>query len=199
MKKGGLDNKTGFTIIEVVLVLAIAGLIFIMVFVALPALQRSQRDTSRREDILNFVSEVKKYMISNRGPLPGSGDTIDNNTIVNVTWNDTLAGSTGGNNKWSGFYRDYLGEKFVDPDGENYSLSVMRCGMGTDEQCSETTQPRVSAALEGLYEAAFPNEYKIYVILQAKCDGNNPVGSSNSRNIAVLYRLEGAGVYCANT
>ena len=39
----------GFTIIEVVLVLAIAGLIFLMVFVALPALQRSQRDTQRKK------------------------------------------------------------------------------------------------------------------------------------------------------
>ena len=38
-------NKKGFTIIEVVLVLAIAGLIFLMVFVALPALQRGQRDS----------------------------------------------------------------------------------------------------------------------------------------------------------
>ena len=35
----------GFTIIEVVLVLAIAALIFLMVFIALPALQASQRDT----------------------------------------------------------------------------------------------------------------------------------------------------------
>lgn len=34
-------TKKGFTIIEVVLVLAIAGLIFLMVFLALPALQRS--------------------------------------------------------------------------------------------------------------------------------------------------------------
>ena len=40
-----LKNKKGFTIIEVVLVLAVAGLIFLMVFLALPALQRAQRDT----------------------------------------------------------------------------------------------------------------------------------------------------------
>jgi prepilin-type N-terminal cleavage/methylation domain-containing protein len=40
-----LENKKGFTIIEVVLVLAIAALIFLMVFSALPALQRNQRDT----------------------------------------------------------------------------------------------------------------------------------------------------------
>lgn len=48
MKKTKLK---GFTIIEVVLVLAIAGLIFLMVFIALPALQRSQRNTRRREDM----------------------------------------------------------------------------------------------------------------------------------------------------
>ena len=42
-------TKSGFTVIEVALVLAIAGMIFLMVFIALPALQRSQRDTSRRD------------------------------------------------------------------------------------------------------------------------------------------------------
>ena len=49
MKKG--EIKHGFTIIEVVLVLAVAGLIFVMVFVALPALQRAQRDNSRRDEL----------------------------------------------------------------------------------------------------------------------------------------------------
>ena len=49
MKKHKLYK--GFTIIEVVLVLAIAGLIFLMVFLALPALQRSQRDTQRKNDM----------------------------------------------------------------------------------------------------------------------------------------------------
>ena len=43
-----LKNKKGFTIIEVVLVLAVAGLIFLMVFLALPALQRAQRDTTKK-------------------------------------------------------------------------------------------------------------------------------------------------------
>ncbi len=51
-------NKSGFTIIEVVLVLAIAGLIFLMVFVAFPALQRNQRDTQRRDDYAMLESQV---------------------------------------------------------------------------------------------------------------------------------------------
>ena len=45
------NKEKGFTIIEVVLVLAIAGLIFLMVFIARPALQRGQRDTQRRDDV----------------------------------------------------------------------------------------------------------------------------------------------------
>lgn len=44
-------GRTGFTIIEVVLVLAIAGLIFLMIFIALPSLQRSQRDQTRKNDV----------------------------------------------------------------------------------------------------------------------------------------------------
>ena len=47
MSKQQLKER-GFTIIEVVLVLAIAALIFLMVFVALPALQASQRDSARK-------------------------------------------------------------------------------------------------------------------------------------------------------
>ena len=54
-------TKKGFTIIEVVLVLAIAGLIFIMVFIALPALQRSQRDTQRKRNIQLVSAALESY------------------------------------------------------------------------------------------------------------------------------------------
>lgn len=54
-------TKKGFTIIEVVLVLAIAGLIFLMVFLALPALQRSQRDTQRKQDVAMVVTALHNW------------------------------------------------------------------------------------------------------------------------------------------
>ena len=60
------DNKKGFTIIEVVLVLAIAGLIFAMVFIALPALQRSQRDQSRKSDISTVAAAINNWNSANR-------------------------------------------------------------------------------------------------------------------------------------
>ena len=71
-------NK-GFTIIEVVLVLAIAGLVFLMVFIALPALQAAQRDTQRRADVAIIIAAVKNYTKNNHGKAPpdsGSGSNI---------------------------------------------------------------------------------------------------------------------------
>lgn len=63
-------KEKGFTIIEVVLVLAIAGLIFLMVFIALPALQRSQRDGARKSEVGTVASAITSYQSNNRGSAP---------------------------------------------------------------------------------------------------------------------------------
>ena len=88
-------SSKGFTIIEVVLVLAIAGLIFLMVFIALPALQRNQRDTQRKTDMGRLSTALVNYTNSNRGALPST-------------------------NGWSSFVGSYLtagGDAFLDPSG----------------------------------------------------------------------------------
>ncbi|MBQ9484624.1 type II secretion system protein [Candidatus Saccharibacteria bacterium] len=193
MKKGA--KKQGFTIIEVVLVLAVAGLIFTMVFIALPALQRSQRDNTRRDDLMKFVSEVKRYQTNNRGSLPGINES--NYDHVDVVWSESMAGDP---NTWAGFYRDYLGDRFLDPYGEHYKLTVFKCGGGLDVSCGDG----YGSYLANLKTTAFgtstpPNDFRILVVLQAKCDGIDVVGSSNTRNLAVLYRLEGSEAYCFNT
>ena len=114
--------KKGFTIIEVVLVLAIAGLIFLMVFVALPALQRSQRDTQRRDDMARFMSQLTQYQSNNNGNVP---DTQD---------------------KWSNFVTNYLrvgGDAFEDPQtGEPYAAKKMDCASGN---CSAPNSETISA------------------------------------------------------
>lgn len=70
------QKDKGFTIIEVVLVLAIAGLIFLMVFIALPALQRAQRDSQRREAVSTFISQLTSYATNNRGKVPSSASDL---------------------------------------------------------------------------------------------------------------------------
>lgn len=98
-------NKKGFTIIEVVLVLAIAGLIFLMVFIALPALQRSQRDTQRRHDMDRVLAQVTNFMTNNRNRVPADEDF----------------------NKNGRFYTGYMkssGDDFRDPNGTDYEFKI---------------------------------------------------------------------------
>jgi len=90
------QNNKGFTIIEVVLVLAIAGLIFLMVFIALPALQRNQRDTARKNDVSVIASAVSSYSSNNRGTFPTAtnlstylNDLSDNTNKASITVNIT--------------------------------------------------------------------------------------------------------------
>ena len=92
MAKENIKSKKGFTIIEVVLVLAIAGLIFLMVFVALPALQRSQRDTQRRQDYADLLAAITSYETNNNGALPADGATLASKEYINATGNGPSGG-----------------------------------------------------------------------------------------------------------
>lgn len=65
-----MGNKKGFTIIEVVLVLAVAALIFLIVFLAVPALQRGRRDTARKSDVGRALSQLENYASNNNGDYP---------------------------------------------------------------------------------------------------------------------------------
>lgn len=76
------SKSKGFTIIEVVLVLAIAGLIFLMVFIALPALQRNQRDTQRKSDLSRAQTAVQNYQSANRNTLPTFNQTFANQYLA---------------------------------------------------------------------------------------------------------------------
>lgn len=182
MKKG--ETATGFSMIEVSLAIAIAGLIFLMMFVALPWLRASQRDTERREDLIYFINEVKTFQQKNRGTLPGKNDT----TSAVITWNesDNEAASL---SSWQGFYRDYLKEKFTDPEGKNYKLEVHECNKGIVGKDCEAIDKNI----------LFPNDYTIIVVPSAICQNNNVVQSSNPRKLAAAYALETGGIYCVNT
>ena len=63
-------KENGFTIIEVVLVLAIAALIMLMVFLAWPALQRNQRDQARKSDISLLGSAIGTWKSNHQGNWP---------------------------------------------------------------------------------------------------------------------------------
>jgi len=80
-------NSAGFTIIEVLIVLAIAGLIMLIVFLAVPALQRNSRNTAIRNDASSSLSGANEFVTNNNGSLP---------TTATVSGTDvTFSGASG--------------------------------------------------------------------------------------------------------
>lgn len=67
-------RQEGFTIIEVLIVLAIAGLIILIVFLAVPALQRNSRNTQYKNDASSLISAATEFVNNNGGTLPVSGN-----------------------------------------------------------------------------------------------------------------------------
>ena len=63
----------GFTIIEVMIVLTIAALILLIVFLAVPALQRNNRNTQRRSDVGRMLAAANEYSANNNCTYPASG------------------------------------------------------------------------------------------------------------------------------
>jgi prepilin-type N-terminal cleavage/methylation domain-containing protein len=190
-----VNLKDGFTIIEVVLVLAIAGLIFLMVFIALPALQRSQRDTQRKDDIARLQSAINSYQANNRGSIPAAAD-----------WGDCEASALSG--AIAQFCERYLlaeNDVFNDPDGTTYVLNY--CGAYDDAagaaggSCTSTGGGTGGGVTGGIISGNFASQaHNIYIFSQANCDGESAVASvgGSVNKLAILYKLEGGGVVCLN-
>ncbi|MEK7599451.1 MAG: type II secretion system protein [Patescibacteria group bacterium] len=60
-------SSEGFTIIEVMIVLAIAGLIILIVLLAVPALQRNSRNTAIKNDASAVAAAISTYASDNDG------------------------------------------------------------------------------------------------------------------------------------
>lgn len=175
MRISNINTKRGFTIIEVVLVLAIAGLIFLMVFIALPNMQRSQRDTQRRNDYSALSSNMTAFMTNNNGKLPSTGK-LDPSKYINGTGKD--------------------------PDGYGYALEVVVC---TDSACTASNISSVTSAetAYGNVTTTKDKSHYVYVMVNADCTGSGSNGAeapkynNSSRAFAIYGYLEsGNGTYC---
>lgn len=183
-------NKKGFTIIEVVLVLAIAGLIFLMVFIALPALQRSQRNTRRRQDMARILSAFNDYQSNNNGSMPDGASKLKEFVPRYVDSNCVATGTVTFKN---------CGDQFKDPDGTDYSMTyhLFSASFGAVTNC------RYDGNGCGKGGGA-PKEDSITHVIhywpKGKCSASEGVidydGSQN--NIAIAYYLEGGAIYCGD-
>ena len=111
MSKNTIKDQKGFTIIEVLIVLAIAGLILLIVFLAVPALQRNARNTAIKNDASAVAGGVSEFASNNDGArlttaagtgtiaIGGAAGTtatnakVQGNTVVSVVGAAPAAGS----------------------------------------------------------------------------------------------------------
>jgi prepilin-type N-terminal cleavage/methylation domain-containing protein len=93
------QKESGFTIIEVMIVLAIAGLIMVVVFLAVPALQRSGRNNARTADVTNILGAAGEYVSNNGGSIGFANTDLTGETklgyytAANVTVVTKVAGT----------------------------------------------------------------------------------------------------------
>ncbi len=90
MLKNIRKRTEGFTIIEVLIVLAIAGLILLIVFLAVPALQRNSRNTQKKNDVSKALGAVNEWVSNNSGKVPTSSDDTSLNTAASLTQGVTI-------------------------------------------------------------------------------------------------------------
>jgi prepilin-type N-terminal cleavage/methylation domain-containing protein len=171
-------DRSGFTIIEVMIVLAIAGLIMVIVLVAIPQLQRNQRNTATKEVVNRVLTELESYAGNNGGAYPATAATFGN----------TAAGTcpaAGGTT----FTSRYL---------SNVTVNDPRTGscVGFTLVAAVTAPPAPAggAARVIQFHAQAPGA----ATTGYRCNGETVIAGTGARNIAVSTWLEGGAVYCAD-
>jgi prepilin-type N-terminal cleavage/methylation domain-containing protein len=174
-----LENK-GFTIIEVMIVLAIAGLILLIVFLAVPALERSARNTQRKNDVSNILAGYNTAT-SNNNSTPPSCISYANPTL---TWFaggavPTCSGSQLEETKLGYYTKGVVASAATASSGKVYLNSSP--GTGT-------------ITLDGGVGAAAKYDY-VEIVYGDTCSGTSAVAGS-ANQVSVLYELEtGSSTY----
>ncbi len=158
-------NQNGFTIIEVMIVLAIAGLIMLIVFLAVPALQRTARNTQRKNDTGNIASAISNWISNNNGVLPGT----ETGSFVQATCTSDLSNAVGSIKL--GYYTST--GIFCDPSSTTISICS---SSGTSSCTTSATQLNTEDVI--LYEGNV-------------CSGNTATTTGASgRSYVILYEVE---------
>lgn len=188
-------NKKGFTIIEVVLVLAIAGLIFLMVFIALPALQRTQRNTQREDDMARVISAVNDFQTNNNGKTPFNISPMTTTTLSNFVTRYLDSECTGTQSNASITNFTSCGAQFLDPDGQPYQIKyVGEVGTGSDKIKADTI---TSYLKKDTNSTAATFDHVFYGFTNAGCgDEGVVVAGTGVRQVAIFFVEEGGAIAC---
>ncbi len=164
-------KQEGFTIIEVLIVLAIAGLILLIVFLAVPALQRNSRNTQRKNDVSALLGAVNEFVTNNNGTLPNTATWAAPTLSLTCTGGSCPAGTTKSEAKL-GYYNKGVGT-----------------GVGQ-------VQVLTAFAVTGPFTSAAND--RLVVVPTASCGTNGASQAGSTRAVAAVHELEtGASTYGA--
>lgn len=76
-----LKASKGFTLIEVVIVIAIGALIILVILQAVSSAQRSQRDSTRRQEAGQIAAALEQYAANNGGVYPTNAAQVTSQVI----------------------------------------------------------------------------------------------------------------------
>jgi prepilin-type N-terminal cleavage/methylation domain-containing protein len=173
--------SAGFTIIEVMIVLAVAGLIMTIVFLAVPQLQRNARDNARQSVATRVKAEIETYAANNQGAYPfgAGGDCNAGNNYTTGTWQD--------------FYCRYVansakGTVLVNDKDPSTGTSVFVSG-SISSPSNNSPKSCASGGSGAACTEARPGSSQAKVIYGAKCNGENLVNSGSESTSTHSFAL----------
>lgn len=172
-------NLRGFTIVEIMIVMAVAGVIMVVVLGAVPQAQRNQRNNSRKALAQRLMSSLENYNANNQGSYPFVG--------VNGTWVSCNNQSGGGGNcgDWFSQYVSNEKIKISDPSsGNNIAINYS----------NSTANPTPSQWTPGNVYIGVGD-----VCSSASLAAGQSLGSATSKQFAMVVELENTGAwYCTD-
>ncbi len=165
LKKLKQHNDKGFTIIEVMIVLVIAALILLIVFLAIPALQRNSRNTSRKADVAQILAGVTQFIDNNNGTVPTGCSFVAPAITIGT-------GSVTTNEIKPGYYTKGCAAGYPTANG-NVGIS--------DFATTGAKGPLTSAATDW-----------VFVETGASCTTTNATQTGSAKSIAAIYEIETA-------
>jgi len=187
-KSHGLsDSSDGFTIIEVVIVLAIASVILLMIFLVIPTLRRTQRNYQRREAVTRIAALLEEYKTNSKGMYPPDG------TLTNTS--DDFR---------CDFIQQYIDRTITTCTDHGSGINKCKYGQGT--------QYSVCYLTPGFDHAYTGNFDEINVVLSHSCAdpgssdavkdpdfvANPSDPDTDTTFIAVWTRIEPSSFYCVD-
>lgn len=163
---------------------------------ALPAMQKNQRDTQRKNDYAALSSNLINYMNSNSGKLP-----IENATAEAIYLNPS----------------DFVNTNGTNTNGDYYEVKMLRAQStnGWKATSPQVAQAPTATVYTGSANKTVPDEAKqgstyvvdqVFVYANAKCENDSTVGyevpvyHKSRRAFAIFGALEsGTGFYCADS